>query len=289
MKRTLLIINTSSGSVGTVDYEELVMAFRTAGFSIDNIVELPDDELPERADVEKMAVDVVATLSGDGTVAGVCEKLSGWSGALLVLPGGTMNLLSRRLYGEQTVGSLLELLGGAEHSVERVSVVNTPQAEVFTGLIAGPSTRWGEVRESIRNLDLAEVVEKVPEAWAATTTSESVRIEGMEGGYPAIFVEPLDNGNLGVSAFRADGVGDMLSHGIAWLRRDFRDGPHDDLGEMRAVNIIDESDAEIGLLLDGEQATGKSPFHCVAGQSSLKFIKVRQPQGQVYPSVLPQD
>jgi hypothetical protein len=277
MKRTLLIINKSSGSVGDVDYEELAATFRTAGFSLDHIIELPDDELPGRADVEQLAVEVVATLSGDGTVAGVCSRLKGWDGALLVLPGGTMNLLSRRLYGEQTVETLLALLGQVEHRAKRVSVINTPQAEVFTGLIAGPSTRWGEVREGIRNLDLTEVMEKVPEAWAATTTSENVRIDGLDGGYPAIFVEPLDNGNLGVRAFRADGVGDMLSHGIAWLRRDFRDGPHDDLGEQRAVNIVDDNDAEIGLLLDGEQASGQSPFRCVAGQSSMKFITLREP------------
>jgi Diacylglycerol kinase catalytic domain len=279
MKQTLLIINKASGSVGNVDNEELKIAFAAAGFAIEHIVELPDDKLPERAEIETGGYEVVATLSGDGTVAGVCEKLSGWSGALLVLPGGTMNLLSRRLYGEQTVSSLLELLAQSPHSADRVSVVNTPVAEVFTGLIAGPSTRWGEVRESIRNLDLAEMVEKVPEAWAATTTSENVRIEGIDGGYPAIFVEPLDDGTLGVRAFRADGVGDMLSHGIAWLRRDFRDGPHDELGNMRAVNIIDDSDDEIGLLLDGEQASARSPFQCVAGQSSLKFIMVRELQG----------
>jgi Diacylglycerol kinase catalytic domain len=276
MKRTLLIINKSSGSVGSVDFEELKQSFAVAGFAIEQVVELPEEELLERAEVEKMAVDVVATLSGDGTVAGVCEKLSGWSGALLVLPGGTMNLLSRRLYGEQTIDSLLDMLGRAEHSAECVSVVNTPKSEVFTGLIAGASTRWGEVREGIRNLDLAEVVEKVPEAWTATTTSESVRIEGMEGGYPAIFVEPLDNGNLGVRAFRADGVGDMLSHGIAWLRRDFREGPHDDLGEMREVTIIDDSDGKMGLLLDGEQTEAVSPLTCEAAMSSVRFVRIKR-------------
>ncbi|MBL0925225.1 MAG: hypothetical protein IBJ12_12260 [Sphingomonadaceae bacterium] len=280
MKRTLLVINKSSGSVGEVDFEELTSAFQTAGFSLEHIVELPRDELPHRADVEKMAVDVVATLSGDGTVASVCSRLKGWGGALLVLPGGTMNLLSRRLYGEQSIPGLLQSLGQAQQEPRHVSVIETAQGEVFTGLIAGPSTRWGEVRESIRHLDLAEMVEKVPEAWAATTTSDSVRVEGLEGGYPAIFVEPLDNGNLCVRAFRADGLGDMLSHGMAWLRRDFRNGPHDDLGEMRAVDIIDDGDAEIGLLLDGEQASGQSPFRCVAGRSSVKFITIAGAQEQ---------
>ncbi|HEV7234408.1 MAG TPA: hypothetical protein VGN36_09185, partial [Sphingorhabdus sp.] len=145
---------------------------------------------------------------------------------------------------------------------------------VFTGLIAGPSTQWGKVRESLRKLDIGEIVEKVPEAWAATTTGDSVRIAGLEGGYPAIFVEPLDNGNLGVRAFRADGLGDMLGHGIAWLHRDFRDGPHDDLGEMRSVTIIDNSDARLGLLVDGEHDEARSPLKCVPTKSSVRFLRV---------------
>jgi Diacylglycerol kinase catalytic domain len=273
MKRTLLIINAASGSAGAVSEEEVFAGLAKAELEVVETVRLPDGELPKQADVVTASISVVAILSGDGTIASVCKEMDGWDGDVLVLPGGTMNLLSRRLHGERTVAELLDTLDEAPAKGENISVVKTPEGDVYTGLIAGPSTQWGEVRESIRNFDIGELVEKVPEAWAATTTSESVRIEGRDGGYPAIFVEPLDNGSLGVRAFRADGVGDMVSHGIAWLRRDFRDGPNDDLGEMREVTIVDDSDQKLGLLIDGEQSEGHSPLTCVAAMSSVRFLR----------------
>lgn len=274
MKRTLLIINIKSGSANALGEEDLVRALKKADLSVKHIFHLPEESLPDRSFVEKMGFEVVATVSGDGTVASVCDELSGWAGSILVLPGGTMNLLSKRLHGDQNILELLDQF--AEHPLESVPipVIKTETKEIFTGLIAGPSTQWGEVRESIRNLDLGKLVEKVPEAWVATTTGDSVRIQGQDGGYPAIFVEPLDNGNLGVRAFKADGVGDMLGHGVAWLRRDFREGPHDDLGEMRAVTIIDDSDNRLGLLIDGEQEKAQSPYTCTASKSSVSFLRV---------------
>jgi Diacylglycerol kinase catalytic domain len=274
MKRTLLIINIKSGSANALGDEDLVRALKKADLCVEHIFHLPDDSLPDRSFVEKMGFEVVVTVSGDGTVASVCDQLSGWAGSILVLPGGTMNLLSKRLHGDQSILELLDQF--AEHPLKSVSipVIKAGTTEIFTGLIAGPSTQWGEVRESIRNLDLGELVEKVPEAWTATTTGDSVRIQGQDGGYPAIFVEPLDNGNLGVRAFKADGVGDMLGHGVAWLRRDFREGPHDDLGEMRTVTIIDDSDNRLGLLVDGEQEKAQSPLTCTASKSSVRFLRV---------------
>lgn len=276
MKRALLIINAASGSAGAVSEEEVVAGLARAKLEVVRTVRLPDDTLPTQTETAASSISVIAILSGDGTIASVCQEMAGWDGGILVLPGGTMNLLSRRLHGEQAVAELLESLAEAKVEAENISIIRAPDVEVFTGLIAGPSTRWGEVRESIRNLDIGELVEKVPEAWTATTTSESVRIEGLDGGYPAVFVQPLDNGKLGVRAFRADGVGDMLSHGIAWLRRDFRDGPNDDLGEMGEVIIVDDSDRKIGLLIDGEQSEGRSPLTCTAGMSSIRFLRTKQ-------------
>lgn len=273
MKQALLIINTASGSAGAVDEEQLVIALADAGMKVTATVRLPKDDLPEREDVEALSVEIVALFSGDGTIASLCNEMAGWGGAILALPGGTMNLLARRLHGDGSAVEILGRMAGHGTAASAVPVVDIDGTTVFTGLIAGPSTQWGEVRESIRKLDIGEIVEKVPEAWGATMTGDSVRIEGLDGGYPAIFVEPLDNGNLGVRAFRADGVGDMLSHGIAWLRRDFRDGPNDDLGEMRSVTIVDDSDAKLGLLVDGEPDEGRSPLKCDAAESSVRFLR----------------
>lgn len=273
MKRTLLIVNLNSGSAKAVGEEILLAGLDAGRLDVVRTVRIPDDDIPNRKAVEDDNIEVIAILSGDGTIASTREAMAGWAGGILVLPGGTMNLLSRRLHGDADVAAILEKLDGAQLTSSPVSVIKTKDHEVLTGLIAGPTTKWGEVREGIRNLDIGGLVEKVPKAWSATTQEESVTIEGLEGGYPAIFVEPLDNGRLGVLAFKADGVKDMLSHGVAWLRRDFREGPSDDLGEMDEFTILDK-DKKIGLLVDGEQDEGISPFQCVAAMSSVNFIRI---------------
>ncbi len=113
MKRTLLITNANSGSAGAVEDGEVVSALQSAGLEICERLTLPEDVLPSRQIVESGAFEVVAILSGDGTISSLCEKLSGWNGEILVLPGGTMNLLSRRLHGELALAELLEKIAAS--------------------------------------------------------------------------------------------------------------------------------------------------------------------------------
>jgi hypothetical protein len=184
-----------------------------------------------------------------------------------------MNLLCRKLHGDVALPALLADLSNRQLDAAPVPVIYAAGFEVLTGLIAGPSTEWGKVREGLREMDVATLVQQVPEAWAGTVEGQSVGIAGREGRYPAIFVEPSTASELSVIAFKAEGVGDMLSHGIAWLRKDFRDGPNDNLGAMPEVTVIDD-DHEIGLLVDGEQEKTTSPLVCRSGISSVKFASL---------------
>ena len=273
MKRTLLIINANSGSANAVGEDEVVDSLQSAGFEIVQILKLPDDDMPTKTSIEHSRFDIVAILSGDGTINALCKSLAGWAGAILPLPGGTMNLLCRKLYGDADLRQILSSLPDADLQIAPVPVIHAAGFEVLTGLIAGPSTEWGKVREGLRAMDVATLVQHVPEAWAGTVEGQSVGIAGCDDRYPAIFVEPSTATELSVLAFKADGVGDMLSHGIAWMRRDFRDGPHESLGDMSEVTIIDDDD-EVGLLVDGEQETTASPLMCRAGTSSVKFVRL---------------
>lgn len=273
MKPTLLIVNSASGSAGAIERDELLVKLQACGLDIIETVEMPDNDIPDRKAVEKTGVEVVTVLSGDGTVASVCDTLIGWDGQILILPGGTMNLLSRRLHGELGVAEVLDGLAGSDWISAPVSVVKLGKREILTGLTAGPSTEWGKVREGIRQKDVADLVEKVPEAWSETVDGEGVTVEGRNGNYPSIFVEPFDAETLSVTAFKADGIKDMVAHGIAWLRGDFRNGPSDDLGKMPEVTIIG-ADKKLGLLVDGEQEDSQSPLICKAGISSVNFIQM---------------
>lgn len=241
---------------------------------MDFISEVESDGLPERLFVEQMDVEVVAILSGDGTIAGACEKLKGWKGDILVLPGGTMNLLSRRLHGDIALPDLLTKLEGATLATSKIPVVRAEGHEILTGLTAGPSTRWGEVREGIRRGDMATLAEVVPEAWSGTLSDDGVWIEGAEDQvYAGIFVEPVNGQTLSVIAFRANNLGDMVGHGLAWIRRDFREGPRDELGQMYEVTICGD-DAETGVLIDGEYDEHRLPLVCKAGMSSVNFLRI---------------
>lgn len=274
MKRTLLIINSLSGNAAAVELDTLTSILREAGLTVEHVVKLPDDQIPDCPAMEKLGTEVVVVVSGDGTVAGLCDKLRDWSGEVLVLPGGTMNLLSRRLHGDLALAELLERLPSAQLEAEHIPVILFGQRQILTGLTVGPSTRWGEVREGIRQGDVEGLAQAVPEAWSETLSDNGAWIEGHpRQPYAGVFVEPDDSGVLSVIAFRANGIGDMLGHGVAWLRRDFRDGPSDDFGAMGTVTIVGD-DPETGLLIDGEYEDGRLPVSCSAGMSSLKFLRI---------------
>lgn len=273
MKRTLLVINTKSANAQTIGAEELAALLRVAGFNIVKQVCFPQGELLIGSIISDHDIEVVAILSGDGTISSLCQQLDEWPGEILVLPGGTMNLFSRRLYGDLDLRGLLEKLDYTQMIASQVPVVRVGNRSIFTGITVGPCTRWGEVREVIRQRDVVAIAESVPVAWSETLAKSGVWIEGSVGQpYTGIFVEPVGGYALAVIAFRADNLGDMLGHGIAWLRRDFRDGPHDDLGTMRKVTIMGD-EATTGVLIDGEVDKSELPLTCTAGKSTQRFLK----------------
>ena len=73
MKRTLLFINNNSGNASSVDEDVLSAAFVAGGFQIACRISLPDDNLPQRVEVEAQGFDTVAVCAGDGTVSTVFQ------------------------------------------------------------------------------------------------------------------------------------------------------------------------------------------------------------------------
>ena len=274
MKRTLLVINSNSGSANSVDEDVLNAAFEAGGFQIVSRISLPDDDLPSRGQVEANDFDTVAVCAGDGTISSVCASLAGWTGEILILPGGTMNLLSRRLHGEYILSDLINLLPNISAPAAPVPVIKIGGTDVLTGLTVGPSTRWGKVREGIRQANISSLSETVPAAWSETLGDDGVWLNGNpRQAYAGIFIEPHDAENISVLAFRANGLGDMVNHGLAWLRRDFREGPRDELGLMHAATVIGDHN-DTGILLDGEYEDRTLPLTCRAGMSSVRFLKI---------------
>jgi hypothetical protein len=260
MRKTWLIVNIDSGSYDASACDRIGDALAASGATCDRVVRIPEDDLPDRALLESRQVDTVAIYTGDGTINALAGALEGWAGDLLVLPGGTLNLLSKQLHGDRTPEAIIADLPVARRV--RPPVIRGAGITALVGVILGPTTAWGAVREHVRHFDVTGLVEAVPNAVSETFGDEGVHLAGSDRVYPALNLTPRD-GRIAVQGFLADNAVQLLSHGFAWLGGDFRDGPHDDLGQHADVVIAGSQVGEggeqrIGMLYDGERGEAAS-------------------------------
>ena len=80
---------------------------------------------------------------------------------------------------------------------------------------------------------------------------------GRADGYAGVRLIPR-TGGMEIEGYAAEGLGDYLQHGIAILKRDFREGPHDELGAARSVTCRSLAGHPIALMVDGERSEGAS-------------------------------
>ncbi|HYD23251.1 MAG TPA: diacylglycerol kinase family protein [Croceibacterium sp.] len=252
-----LVNNASSGSNDDAALAALEQCCGEHGFRVARRTVFPAEDLPTPAALEAAGIGRVAVFAGDGTVNALIAALAGWGGAVLVLPGGTMNLLYNRLHGERSLDQVVAAVARGAARVHRPGVIRTPLGDAYAGLLAGPGTSWGRVREAMRDKALAELAESTVEAIDETLTGEMiVCVEpplGRAEGYPLLSLTPHDGG-IEVEAYFAETAGQYLEQAWALLRRNFREGPHDTLGQADSLRLGSTRGNRFGLLLDGEQA-----------------------------------
>ncbi|MBX7541549.1 diacylglycerol/lipid kinase family protein [Qipengyuania sphaerica] len=254
-----LLTNSRSGSNSEKAIELLERHCREKGFSIEKTIAFPDEDLPDAAGLDEAGIGRLAIFTGDGSLNAAITNLAGWGGEIIVLPGGTMNLLSKRLHGPQA--DLETIIGrvaqGAVRAV-RPLMARCEKGDALAGLLAGPGTSWVSVREAMRDFDLPGIAEGTSEALAETTGGAMVRCcgpqLGREEGYPLIEFTPSHRG-IQLDAFHAEGAGEVLQQSLALLKRNFREGPHTRLGLVDEVTLETCDGSPLEVLIDGEPAT----------------------------------
>lgn len=253
--RTWLILNAASGSNSPAALEELDACFEGHRLDIERIVRFPDEELPTPFDLDCAGVSLLAIYTGDGTLNAALGRLAGWGGAVLVLPGGTMNLLSKRLHGDFPPTEILAVVAGGGACRRRPLKITADCGDAYAGLLAGPGTTWGTVREAMRERDLAGIASGAAQALARSTGEATVRASvpplGNQDGYPLIEMTPGEHG-IQVNGYNAATLGELAQQSWALLRRRFREGPHDRLGIVGEMTLESIDGSPIELLLDGE-------------------------------------
>jgi hypothetical protein len=253
-----LLVNSASGSNSPAALESLRDCLCDNAIEVQRTISIPGDDLPTAAALDRAEMELLIIYTGDGTLNATIGRLEGWAGAVLVLPGGTMNLLSKRLHGDRASADILATVarGGARRVCP--AMVSCAAGDALAGLLAGPGTRWGSVRESMRNLDIAAMASGAAEAMAEMTGEAMVRTVdpalGLLEGYPLIEMTPGEHG-IQLDAFHAETAGEFAAQGWSILRRNFREGPHDRLGMVEAIVLESVDGSDLDVLIDGEGAT----------------------------------
>ena len=252
-----LVNNASSGSNDGAALAALETACGEHGFRVAHRTVFPEQDLPTPEILDAAGIDRLAVFAGDGTINAVIAGLAGWRGAVLVLPGGTMNLLYHRLHGERTLEETVAAAARGEAAIRRPSVIRSSCGDAFAGVLAGPGASWGRVREAMRAANVAELAAGTMEAIEQTLTGEMIACAappfGRPEGYPLFCLTPREGG-IEVEAYYAETAGDYLEHAWALFRRNFREGPHDVLGQARTVRLASTEGNPFGVLIDGEPA-----------------------------------
>lgn len=278
MRQMSLIVNARSGSHDPDLVNRITDAANTHGWKIAQVIDVCEMELPDLASLQKDGIDWVVSHTGDGTLNSLAKQLEGWQGAVLVLPGGTMNFVAKQLHGEATADEILERALDGDARLRRLPVVQLGDMVSFCGVIAGPTAAWSDVREALRERDVTAFIENAQSALRETQHGERPIVrdassEVIEDDAPSLFVEPHEDG-LQVTSFSAENFTDLAKHGLAWIARDFRNGPNEYLGIEQLVEVHAPVSG-VGLLVDGEKTEGGKVVRMTPGVFDLQFVATK--------------
>ncbi len=256
---TWLVVNSASGSNAEDSATSLAEALGAAGRPPIRVIDLQHETCPDRAAIEQGGVGLLVIFTGDGSANAIIGRLEGWGGDVLLLPGGTANLLACDLHGSEQAVAIVAALGAGDLSAPPRMVIRCSQGAALIEVLAGPGATWSDVREGLREGDIGGIAETALEAARQSTAGPMVRIAdpqlGRPEGYSGVRLAVAGEG-MTVDGYGAQNVVDYVKQGIALLRRDFREGPHDELGLHQTVLCRSIDGSPIELMIDGERRTG---------------------------------
>jgi hypothetical protein len=273
---TWLCANAASGGNDEEGLRELAQALAEVRCEPARIIDFATHDLPSRRELEAAEVGLLAVFTGDGTINAVATSCEGWHGQVLVLPGGTANLLSHALHGERSACEVVADLPRAR-LIRRPCIRNGSRTALIE-VLAGPGATWSDVREELREGNIGGVAATSLTAIRESTLGPMVALEvppgGREDGYAGLRLEPHAEG-IAVEGYGAATIGDYLKQGFALLRREFRDGPHDDLALAPEIICRSLGEEPIELMIDGERHSGSVEERFVLDPLDLNLLTTR--------------
>ncbi len=154
------IINTSSGGCDSESEQKIFSILTRAGI-VEPKVWCGEAKEMERSFAEATGqnLDVLIVLAGDGTIRTAAEACAEKGSYLIPLPGGTMNMLPRALYGDVAWEEALKNTLAAP-SLKVISGGRIAGKQFLIAAIVGAPALLVEPRESMREGNIVDAIEK---------------------------------------------------------------------------------------------------------------------------------
>jgi diacylglycerol kinase family enzyme len=255
------IINTSSGGCDSESKAEMLSILKSSGVT-DCKTWCGESDQIERSFAEAAThnIKILVVLGGDGTIRTAAEVCTGTGIYLLPLPGGTMNMLPRALYGDASWQDTLKntLTNPVTKGLSGGRVGNDL---FFVAAVVGAPALWIETREAIRERDVADVVEKSAAALQAMfdtkvryliSPESSGEAEVVAVICPLVSAQMSDSDQaLEAAAIDVDNAAELLGLATAAAFGKWRADKSVTLSKTKRVTV--RSNRDIPLFLDGER------------------------------------
>ncbi len=271
------VVNERAGSVGptaTAKLEEILQA-RCANVTV--LSPEPDDMHAAMADAIAQKPDAVIILGGDGTARHAAELAGPKGPPLILLPGGTMNVLPKALYGnlgwQEAIVAALD-----EGKVQDLPGARAGEHLFFVAGIFGSPALMADAREAVREGKMIAAFNRFNFAWkrafahrlrARRDLSPMARTEAVAILCP-LFSKVQGADRLETAFLDPAGALSAFRLGIGALTGAWRTDPATNIRACRATEIMGHS--EVPAVLDGEPVTLPARVRIVAAPIAARVI-----------------
>jgi diacylglycerol kinase family enzyme len=270
MERLWFITNPHSGSSHATKAEAIEAACAERGLSFVGRTGFPDQAMPTIADLDRVGADTVVLFAGDGTINAAACALATWDGGILILPGGTMNMLAKMLHGDADPAAILK----AAHDHERreaLAYVEAGKHRALVGMIVGPAASWYRAREHMRQGSLDKIWPAIRAAWRRTF-GRGIHLTGAPGFPPRVqgaYIHAQDD-HLQIAAVDARDAVAIADLGWNWVTGDWLAAQA--VTEIRAHQLRIAERRPVLALFDGEPQLLDPGTTIAVGRSRRQFI-----------------
>jgi diacylglycerol kinase family enzyme len=267
-----VIINPLSRSVPKGAADEMEAAIRVSGHDL-CALSCSADRLGESVRAAAASdADAVIAWGGDGTLA--CTLTAcGMSGPpVLALPGGTMNMLPKRLYGDAPWHDILERALSKPDS-RSIAAGEADQRRFYIAALFGRLTALAETREAVRKGELLDAAQALVEgevldvetrlrlSWKALPDHLHTGEHLLSAVAAAVALTKDGPPAFEVAAIDPDSTLDLMSTALDAMIHGWKQADPVEYGVSRSVTVHELGDAAIPATLDGEQVSFAGPVH----------------------------